>query len=220
MPVSCKINCDLYEGVYAMRIKDEENERRQREMLLNAAWKLFRQKGYQETTMRDILEEAKCSKGRFYYYFNAKAELLDSLSEVFDQKYLEFYSQISKGQPVLDQLLELTHYMLDFMSKEIGVELLTNLYINQLAGVTEIRFWGENRLVRNILTEILSGGQENGQIRMDLEIAEMVSDIIEEERNQIISWCLEKGRYPLTEVSIRKLERIYRIFSKELEKKK
>lgn len=200
-----------------MRVKSEENERRQREMLLNAAWKLFRQKGYHDTTMRDILSEANCSKGRFYYYFNAKAELLDSLSEVFDQKYVEFYHLVSKDKNTLEQLLDLTRYMFEFMDRDIGVELLTNLYISQLSGVTEIRFWGENRLVRRILTEMLEEGQAKGQIRTDIEISEMVSDIIEEERNQIISWCLEKGRYSLVQVSLRKLERIYGIYSKDME---
>ena len=74
-----------------MRTKDEENEQRQRQQILNTAWQLFYQKGYQNTTMEDILRGARCSKGRFYYYFHAKAELLDSLYEIFDQKYIELY---------------------------------------------------------------------------------------------------------------------------------
>lgn len=202
-----------------MRTRNVENECQQREMLLNTAWKLFRQKGYQNTTMRDILEEARCSKGRFYYYFSAKAELLDSLSEIFDQKYLDFYHRVPKDKAVPEQLLELTYYFLEFMSKEIGVELLTHLYINQLSGTTEICFWGKNRQIRGILTEMLKNGQELGQIRRDMEVSEMVSDIIECGRVQIITWCMEKGRYSLTDVSIRKLERIYGIFSKEWESK-
>lgn len=43
-----------------------------------------------------ILKEAHCSKGRFYYYFHAKAELLDSMYELFDEKYEEFYQSIDK----------------------------------------------------------------------------------------------------------------------------
>ena len=34
-----------------MRTKDEENEQRQRQQILNVAWKLFHEKGYQDTTM-------------------------------------------------------------------------------------------------------------------------------------------------------------------------
>ena len=43
-----------------MRTKDEFNEQKQRQQLLNSAWKLFYQKGYQNTTMEDILKEARC----------------------------------------------------------------------------------------------------------------------------------------------------------------
>lgn len=200
-----------------MRTKDEENERQQREMILNAAWKLFRQKGYQNTTMKDILGAVNCSKGRFYYYFHAKAELLDSLSEVFDQKYLELYEQISKEKTIPEQLLELTYRMLEFMSNEIGVELLTNLYISQLSGETNIRFWGEGRLVCKIISDLLTEGQKRGQIRADLDVPEMVSFAIEEERNQVISWCLKRGNYSLADVSIVRLRRIYRVFLKEFE---
>lgn len=202
-----------------MRTKDEENEQQQREMILNAAWKLFRQKGYQNTTMKDILGEINCSKGRFYYYFHAKAELLDSLSEIFDQKYLEFYNNISKEKTVLEQLLELTYYMLEFMSKEIGLELLTNLYISQLSGETDIRFWGTDRLVCQIVRELLEKGQRLGQIRTDLEVSEMVFDVIGGERNQVISWCLENGQYPLAEVGVKKLKRSYQVFGSEFEGK-
>lgn len=202
-----------------MRTKDEENERQQREMILNAAWKLFRQKGYQNTTMKDILGAVNCSKGRFYYYFHAKAELLDSLSEVFDQKYLELYEQISKEKTIPEQLLELTYRMLEFMSNEIGVELLTNLYISQLSGETNIRFWGEGRLVCKIITDLMLEGQKHSQIREDIDVSEMVSVVIEEERNQVISWCLKKGQYSLADVSIIRLRRIYQVFLKEFEER-
>ena len=90
-----------------MRTKDEFNEQRQRQQLLNAAWKLFYKKGYQNTTMEDILKEAHCSKGRFYYYFHAKAELLDSMYELFDEKYEEFYQSIDKTLGSFEQLLAL-----------------------------------------------------------------------------------------------------------------
>lgn len=127
-----------------MRTKDEENEQRQRQQILNTAWQLFYQKGYQNTTMEDILRGARCSKGRFYYYFHAKAELLDSLYEIFDQKYIELYGLICRDAHARDQLLEINRYMFQFLSNEIGAELLTSLYISQLSGTTGISFWGRS----------------------------------------------------------------------------
>ena len=152
-----------------MRTKDEFNEQKQRQQLLNAAWKLFYQNGYQNTTMEDILKEAHCSKGRFYYYFHAKAELLDSMYELFDEKYEEFYRSIDKTLGSFEQLLLLNRFMFDFMSRQIGRELLTSLYISQLSGTTGIRFWGEQRSFVKIILEIVKCGQERGEIRTDLD---------------------------------------------------
>lgn len=192
-----------------MRTKDEENEQRQRKQLLGAAWKLFYQKGYQNTTLSDILKEAKCSKGRFYYYFRAKAELLDSLYEMFDQKYMEFYEKIPAEESSIEKLLDINRFMLEFMEEQIGVDLLTSLYISQLSRSTGIAFWGDDRTYAQILQEIITTGQEKGEIRLDVSAEELVSDIVAEERSQLISWCLAGGNYSLKTVSIPKLERYY-----------
>lgn len=200
-----------------MRRKDFENEQKQRQQILNAAWQLFREKGYENTTMEDILKAAKCSKGRFYYYFHAKAELLDLLYELFDEKYDEFFKKLPARQPALEKLLDINRFMFRFMAEEIGVELLTNLYISQLTGTTGIAFWGEDRAFRRILTAIVSEGQERGEIRRDVSCDELVTDIIAEERSQLISWCLEKGAYSLVDVSMPKLIRSYIGYRKEAE---
>ena len=47
-----------------MRTKDEFNEQRQRQQLLNAAWKLFYEQGYEDTTVEEIIELSGTSKGR------------------------------------------------------------------------------------------------------------------------------------------------------------
>ena len=200
-----------------MRTKDEFNEQKQRQQLLNAAWKLFYEKGYQDTTLDDILKEAHCSKGRFYYYFHAKAELLDSMYELFDEKYEEFYQSIDPTLGSFEQLLSLNRFMFDFMSRQIGKELLTSLYVSQLSGTTGIRFWGEQRSSIKIILKIVTQGQERGEIRKDIDRHTLASDIVAEERSQLISWCLAGGSYDLAAVSIPKLERSYIGYSSQYE---
>ena len=50
------------------------NERKRN--VLSAAQRLFIEKGFQSTSIQDILNEAKISKGTFYNYFNSKQECL------------------------------------------------------------------------------------------------------------------------------------------------
>ena len=52
--------------------------------IVDAAWSLFREKGYDETTIEDIISLSGTSKGTFYHYFNGKDALLGSLSDIFD----------------------------------------------------------------------------------------------------------------------------------------
>jgi AcrR family transcriptional regulator len=47
-----------------------------RERIVDAALRLFREKGFDETTMRDIAAEAGVATGAAYYYFRAKEELV------------------------------------------------------------------------------------------------------------------------------------------------
>ena len=188
--------------------------------IVSAAWKLFYEQGYDNTTVDDIVEESGTSKGSFYHYFEGKDALLSSLSFLFDEKYEEFYQSIDKTLGSFEQLLLLNRFMFDFMSHQIGRELLTSLYISQLSGTTGIRFWGEQRSFVKIILEIVKRGQEQGEIRTDLDCHALAADIIAEERSQLISWCLAGGTYDLAAVSVPKLERSYIGYSSQYEVRK
>ena len=188
-----------------MRKKDPENEKLQRSQILSAAWKLFRQKGYEDTTLQDILTEAACSKGRFYYYFHAKAELLDSLYEVFDEKYEEVERALRPQDPVCEKLRTVHAFLFDFMSREVGTDLLSSLYRTQLEHKTGIDFWAPSRSFFRILRSIVEEGRSRGEIRRDVPTDDIVNDIIALERSCLLDWCLQNGSYPLTERSIRRV---------------
>ena len=51
--------------------------------IVSAAWRLFYEQGYDNTTVDDIVEESGTSKGSFYHYFDGKDALLSSLSILF-----------------------------------------------------------------------------------------------------------------------------------------
>ena len=67
-----------------MAKKDSRNTKGR---IVDAAWALFYEQGYDETTIDDIVERSETSKGSFYHYFESKDSLLSSLSYLFDAKY-------------------------------------------------------------------------------------------------------------------------------------
>ena len=64
----------------------KKNARNTRGRIVNAAWKLFYEQGYEDTTVEEIIDLSKTSKGSFYHYFDGKDALLSTLSTLFDEK--------------------------------------------------------------------------------------------------------------------------------------
>ena len=52
-----------------------------RDAFLDAAEHLIRTKGYEQTSVQDILDAAGASRGAFYHYFDSKEELLQAVVE-------------------------------------------------------------------------------------------------------------------------------------------
>ncbi|MDY6835180.1 MAG: TetR/AcrR family transcriptional regulator [Chloroflexota bacterium] len=61
------------------RIIKEHQERRQE--LLDVAQELFYRKGYDSTSITDVIEAVGIAKGTFYHYFKSKEDLLDQIIE-------------------------------------------------------------------------------------------------------------------------------------------
>lgn len=49
--------------------------------ILDVAQRLFYQKGYEQTSVQDIITEIGIAKGTFYHYFSSKQDLLDAIIE-------------------------------------------------------------------------------------------------------------------------------------------
>ena len=64
--------------------------------IVSAAWKLFYDQGYEDTTIEEIIAESGTSKGSFYHYFEGKDALLGSLSYMFDEKYTELEEELTE----------------------------------------------------------------------------------------------------------------------------
>ena len=83
------------------------NRNQTRSRIAKASWELFRRKGYQETTITDIIEAAGTSRGTFYHYFNGKDELLSTLSYMFDDFYREQLPLLDPETDSCDKLIAL-----------------------------------------------------------------------------------------------------------------
>ena len=136
-----------------------KNTRNTRGKIVNAAWKLFYEQGYEYTTVEEIIDLSGTSKGSFYHYFDGKDALLSTLSNLFDDKYQELIPLLKPEMTAMEQLLFLNDELFGMIENSISLELLTRLYSTQLTTSGEKHLLDHNRIYYRLLRKIISDGQ-------------------------------------------------------------
>jgi AcrR family transcriptional regulator len=84
-----------------------------RAVILETALELFRERGYEETTMRAIAERAEVSLGNAYYYFRSKEHLIQAFYGRLQDAHLAATTEILENEPDLKaRLLGVTRAMI------------------------------------------------------------------------------------------------------------
>lgn len=174
-----------------------KNQNSTKTRIVEAAWKLFYEQGYEETTVEDILEESSTSRGSFYHYFEGKDALLGSLAFLFDQKYSELEPKLAECGSYMEQLLFLNRELFSMIENTIAIELLARLLSSQLSVRTEKHLMDRSRLYFRLLRKIILAAQESGEFRSDLSVNEMVKIYAIAERALMYDWCICNGEYSL-----------------------
>jgi AcrR family transcriptional regulator len=174
-----------------------KNTRNTRGRIISAAWKLFYQQGYEDTTVEDIVFESQTSKGSFYHYFDGKDALLGTLAYVFDEKYEELMLTMDPKMNAMDKLIYLNHELFAMIDGGISLDLLARLLSTQLLARGEKHLLDRNRYYFKLLRRIVDEGQQVGQLRTDRTANEIVKAYALWERALLYDWCLCGGEYSL-----------------------
>lgn len=112
--------------------KVEEKKKNKQEALLASAFKLFTEKGINNTSISEIVKNAKMAKGTFYLYFKDKYDIRNALitkkaGELFSVAYEKMYRKkfssleatvICAADVIIDQLNE-DKTLLEFIAKNL-----------------------------------------------------------------------------------------------------
>ena len=188
----------------------KKSSRNTKGKIVNAAWKLFYEQGYDDTTIEEIIDESGTSKGSFYHYFEGKDALLSSLSYLFDEKYEELKEQLDPEANSFDVLIFLNRELFSMIENGVDIDLLTRLFSTQLTTRGERHIMDSNRLYYRLLRKIVSEGQKKGEITDSLTTNEIVRLYAMCERGIMYDWCLMKGSYSLTAFSEKTLPMMLR----------
>ncbi len=169
--------------------------------IVSAAWRLFYEKGYNGTTVDEIIELSETSKGSFYYYFSTKDELLNTLSLVLDEYYEELDREMEEGMDSFGKLIYINYKAHSMMEEKISIDLLSSLYSTQLVAAGQRHLLDQNRHYYKLVTKIVEEGQKKGEICAEKPVSDIVQYYSMCERALVYDWCLNKGSYSLAERS-------------------
>ena len=165
--------------------------------IVSAAWKLFYEQGYDDTTVDDIIRESGTSKGSFYHYFEGKDALLSTLSLLFDEKYEELMETMDEDMNSFDKLLLLNIELFTMIENTVPLDLLARMYSTQLITKGDKHLLDRNRAYYKVLWKITLEGQERGELRSDMSVNEMTKLYALCERALLYDWCICEGDYSL-----------------------
>ena len=175
----------------------KKNSRNTKGRIISAAWKLFYEQGYEETTVEDIVFESGTSKGSFYHYFDGKDALMGTLAYVLDEKYEELKPTLDLEREAIETLVYINHELYAMIESSVSIDLLTRLLSTQLLARGEKHLLDRNRVYFRLLRQIVRQGVERGEFRPDLTVDEIVKAFAMWERAQLYDWCLCSGDYSL-----------------------
>ena len=93
-----------------MKAKETKKSQQTKQLIYNTAIRLFTEKGFDQTTMREIAKEANISLGLTYYHFRTKDDLVMKFYEATQKESLqaceEFFLQETKLQAKIQFVLQ------------------------------------------------------------------------------------------------------------------
>ena len=177
----------------------KDKKRKTKKNIVSAAWRLFYEQGYDDTTVDEIIRASGTSKGTFYHYFKGKDALLTSLSELFDNKYEELIQEMPEEMGNFETLLYLNQELFGMIETSVSRELLASMYSSQLVTKGEKHLLDQNRIYYRLLNELIAKGQRDGELTTRMSANEIAKIYALCERALLYDWCICNGEYSLRE---------------------
>ena len=146
------------------------NERR--DELLAIAARLFAEKGFRATTVRDIADAAGILSGSLYHHFDSKESMVDEILQTFQDELFGRYDEILAGdadpRTKLEQAVRVSLEAIDQHHSEVAIFQTDAAY---LAGFERFAYLKERNIrFRNLWTGLLTEGVKSGELRSDLNV--------------------------------------------------
>ncbi|MCW2786580.1 MAG: kstR2 3 [Marmoricola sp.] len=152
---------------------DPESVPSRRDELLTIAAGLFAERGFKNTTVRDIADAAGILSGSLYHHFDSKESMVDELLDTFQTELWTKYDAIEASDLTpknkLEAVVRASFEAIGEHHSEVAIFQSDALY---LATFERFGYLIErNRKFRTLWTGLLEAGVASGELRADLDVA-------------------------------------------------
>jgi len=166
--------------------------------ILDAAISVFAEQGFFQSTIAQIAKEAGVADGTIYLYFKNKDDILVQFYQYKTRQIFErFREAVSKPATAEEKLRCLIRVHLQEFQKDRNMAIVyqAETHQNRTLGTELIKEM--SKMYRDIISEVVELGQEEGTIRRDLYMG-LVKRFINGAVDEVInSWIHSGGKYDL-----------------------
>src|SRR3954453_1296020 len=143
-----------------------------REELLAIAATLFAERGFKNTTVRDIADAAGILSGSLYHHFDSKEAMVDELLDTFQTELWKEYDAIEASslspRTKLEAVVRASFDAIDHHHSEVAIfqnDAAHLITFDRFSYLTE-----RNTKFRRLWTGLLEAGVAAGELRSDLDV--------------------------------------------------
>lgn len=160
-----------------------------KQLLVETAYRLFKERGYEQVGIRDIVSEMELTTGAFYYHFKSKADILNYRARQNDRWICENVPELLKDEAPLVKLEQLFSVYLCKILTEDGYELSES---RMFARYYEKR---ESDVLKEVGMRFVREAQAQGSLDGDISPEEITRRLLVTSRGVEYDWCIHKGAY-------------------------
>jgi len=145
-----------------------------KELIINAAIKVFADKGFYTGNVADVAREAGVADGTIYLYFKNKDDLLISLFETKMEEILQrFSSLVENDQNAEQKLHRFIHLYFQMIEEDQDLAEVFQVELRQSSKF--LKDYHNQKFIDflNLIGDIIHQGQKNGRFKTDISIHTM-----------------------------------------------
>ena len=170
--------------------------------ILEAAVKVFARQGFHQSTVAQIAKEAGVADGTIYLYFKNKDDILvQFFSFRAKQVFVSFREAVDGAETSVDKLRNLVHRHLAEFQRDKDGAVVYQIETHQNSRLAETQIKEMSQMYRDLISEIVEQGQQEGTIRRDLYVGLVKRFIIGAVDEVINTWLHSNEEYDLVSMA-------------------